>query len=139
MFRLHPSVSVAATLCLWIAGCDSSRPYGDVRGEVMLDKEPVKEGVIRFTPIDGKTPTASALIADGRFEARVPVATHRVEISAAKLPEGVKSYKEMKRGTVDEGEALGELIPERYNRKSELKIQVKPGSQDVPFHLKSKR
>jgi hypothetical protein len=99
---------------------------------------PLKEGVIRFVPADGLGPTAEALIADGKFAERVPVGTHRVEISSPKLPKGVASQREMKRGTVDEGVALEELIPAKYNTQTELKAEVKSGVNEVKFELKSK-
>jgi hypothetical protein len=44
----------------------------------------------------------------------------------------------MKRGTVDEGSALEELLPERYNVRSELKAEVNKGTNEVRFDLKSK-
>jgi hypothetical protein len=120
------------------AGCSDGLPFGDVRGEVTLDGKPLKEGVVRFAPTDGKTPTASALIADGQFRERVPAGTHRVEISAPKLPKGFDSSKQLKRGTVDENVPLEELIPARYNARSELTAEVKKGTNDLRFDLTSK-
>src|SRR5262249_15407508 len=120
------------------AGCSNGLPYGDVRGEVTLDNQPLSEGIVRFVPVDGKTPTASALIDHGTFSERVPVGRHRVEVSSPKLPKGFTSSKQVKRGTVDEGLALEELIPERYNVRSELKAEVNKGTNEVRFDLKSK-
>jgi hypothetical protein len=134
--RLHrlagPLALVLATLAL---GCSGGSKFGDVRGEVTFDGKPLEEGVVRFVPVDGQTGTASALIEGGKFREKVPVGTHRVEISAPKLPRGMRSAKEMKRGTVDEGAALEELIPERYNSRTELKADVRPGANDVRFDL----
>jgi hypothetical protein len=129
---------VALAAAAWVAGCSSGSPFGDVRGEVTLDGKPLDEGVVRFVPVAGKTPTASALIANGAFSERVPIGSHRVEISSPKLPKGISSSKQMKRGTVDEGAALEELIPERYNARSELKAEVSAGTNKVHFDLKSK-
>ena len=122
----------------WAAGCSSGLPYGDVQGEVTLDNQPLSEGIVRFVPVDGKTPTASALIEGGKFSERVPIGRHRVEISSPRLPKGLTSSKQMKRGTVDEGSALEELLPERYNVRSELKAEVNKGTNEVRFDLKSK-
>ena len=120
-----------------VAGCSDGPAYGDVTGEVTLDDAPLREGVVRFVPVDGNTPTASALIENGQFRVPVPAGNHRVEISAPKLPRGINSSEEMKRGTVDEGAALEELIPQRYNTKSELTAEVKKGANKVSYHLKS--
>jgi hypothetical protein len=119
------------------AGCSGGPGYGDVAGEVTLDGAPLREGVVRFVPVDGNTPTASALIENGEFRTPVPAGKHRVEISAPKLPKGIQSSKEMKRGTVDEGTALEELIPPRYNMQSELTTDVKKGANQVRYQLKS--
>jgi hypothetical protein len=127
------------TLALPLAGCSDSAPYGEVEGEVALDGKPLAEGVVRFTPVNGNAGTASALIENGRFaEKKVPVALHRVEISSPVLPKGVKSQKEMKRGTVDEGAALEELIPRRYNSDSTLTADIKSGKNSLKFELTSK-
>ena len=120
-----------------VAGCSDGPAYGDVTGEVTLDDAPLREGVVRFVPVDGNTPTASALIENGEFQTPVPAGKHRVEISSPKLPKGINSSKEMKRGTVDEGAALEDLIPQRYNTKSELTAEVKKGANKVSYHLKS--
>jgi hypothetical protein len=122
----------------WAAGCSDESPYGEVQGEVTLDDKPLNEGVVRFVPGDGKTPTASALLEGGKFRERVPIGTHRVEISSPQLPKGITSAKQMKRGTVDEGSALEELIPARYNTRTELQAEVKKGTNKVRFDLKSK-
>jgi hypothetical protein len=134
--RIFGVLAFAATA--WAAGCSGGSRYGEVRGDVTLDGKPLDEGVVRFVPLDGKTPTASALITNGKFSERVPVANHRVEISSPKLPKGIRSSGQMKRGTVDEGSALEELIPERYNTRSELKAEVHRGTNEVRFDLKSK-
>jgi hypothetical protein len=119
------------------AGCSGGSKVGEVSGQVTLDGKPLEEGVVRFAPVDGKTPTASALIAGGKFSEKVPVGKHRVEISAPRLPKGFNSSKELKRGTVDEGPALEELIPARYNAQSKLETEVKPGRNDIKFELTS--
>jgi hypothetical protein len=135
--RRRPFVPLFALLIGCALGCGSSA-VGTVEGEVLLDGAPLKEGVVRFVPVDGKSQTASALIADGKFTEKVPVGTHRVEISSPKLPAGINSAKEMKRGTVDEGAALEEMIPARYNSNSDLKETIKPGANPVRFDLKSR-
>ena len=137
--RLSPiACLLALAVAAGTAGCSGEAPYGDVRGDVTLDGKPLEEGVIRFVPIDGKTSTASELINGGKFSVKVPVGSHRVEISSPKLPKGIASAKQMKRGTVDEGAALEEMIPERYNNRSELKAEVSRGANEVRYDLKSK-
>ena len=103
---------VCAVAVLFLtAGCADGPPYGDVSGAITLDGEPLKEGVIRFVPVDGRTPTASALIADGKFREQVPVGTHRVEVSARKLL-----------AAVEEGDTLRTYLAalKRFTRRETL-------------------
>jgi hypothetical protein len=119
-----------------VAGCSGSSAQGIVNGTVTLDRQPLKEGDVRFVPVDGKSQTASARVIDGKFTAVVPVGEMRVEFSAAgKVTGRHKMYDTDDSSVVDD---VGQLIPERFNTKSELKITVKKGSQDEKFALTSK-
>jgi hypothetical protein len=115
-----------------LAGCGSGR--GNVTGEVTLDGQPLKEGIIRFVPTDGHTPTADAPVSDGHFSANVPVGEKRVELSApkvvGKLPRMMPESPQ-----VDD---VRELLPQRYNVKSDLKMTVESGTQEKTFELQSK-
>ena len=106
---------------------------GQFTGQVTLDGQPLKEGVVRFVPVDGQSPTASAKISNGRFSASVPLGTMRVEISAAKIfPGGAKG-------------AGGEPVPEEfvspeYNAQSKLTAEVKPeGPNNFEFKLHGRK
>jgi hypothetical protein len=116
-------------------GCSSEAGKVTVSGEVTLDGKPLKEGVIRFVPVDGKSPTADAAIVDGRFQGTVPVGAKRVEISAPKVVGKRKMYDTPQSPWVDE---VAELIPARYNVKSGLTAEVKKGANNLSFDLKSK-
>jgi hypothetical protein len=120
---------------LLVAGCSAPTDKGAVQGTVTLDGAPLKAGIIRFVPTDGRTPTADAAIADGKFTASVPLGEKRVSISAPKVVGKRKMYETPDSPTVD---IVGELLPARYNVNSELTWTVEPGSQDAPFELKSK-
>jgi hypothetical protein len=135
------TISRGLLLCLPLlvlpgaAGCSGSSSRGTVNGAVTLDGQPLKEGVVRFVPADGKSQTASAAVTDGKFAAAVPVGEMRVEFSAPRVVGRHKAYDTPDSPVVDD---VAELIPARYNVKSELKITVKRGSQDETFPLQSK-
>ena len=122
-------------LLVAIAGCPGFAAHGKVNGTVTLDDRPLKEGNVRFVPVDGKSQTASAKITDGKFTAAVPVGEMRVEFSAGKVVGKTKMYDSPDSPTVED---VWELIPERYNTKTELKIKVSRGTNEVQFRLKSK-
>jgi hypothetical protein len=120
---------------LGAAGC-SPADQGTVSGEVTLDGQPLKEGVIRFGPADGKSQPASAAIVNGRFSATMAVGKKRVEISAPKVTgKKIKMYDSPESPRVD---MVTELLPARYNVRSELTITVGAGGQQERFELKSK-
>ena len=119
---------------LGAAGC-SPADRGTVSGEVTLDGRPLQEGVIRFVPADGKSQTASAAVVNGRFRAALAVGKKRVEISAPKVTGKRKVYDTPDSPTVD---VVEELLPARYNVRSELTLTVEAGSQERRFELESK-
>jgi hypothetical protein len=124
------AVSLAAS------GCSSDSGKGTVSGIVTLDGQPLKSGLIRFVPVDGRTPTADTTITDGEFSAEVPIGEKRVSISAPKVVGKRPAYQTPNAPMID---IVEELLPARYNVTSELTINVTGGRQDAPFELKSGR
>jgi hypothetical protein len=114
------------------AGCSPDSGKGTVTGTVTLDGQPLKSGLIRFIPADGRTPTAEATITDGEFSAQVPLGEKRISISAPKVVGKRKAYETPDSPTVD---IVEELLPARYNVASELTLNVKGGRQDAEFKL----
>jgi len=119
---------------LWNPGCNSTDGKGVVKGTVTVDGNPLAEGVVRFVPIAGDAPTASADVTNGDFRASVPTGASRIEISAPKIVGTQKMYDSPKSPTVD---IVEELLPAKYNVQSELRLDVKPGSQTAMFQLES--
>jgi hypothetical protein len=115
------------------AGCGPGGPEtGTVSGEVTLNGQPLKEGLIRFVSVDGKA-AADAPITDGKFTATVPTGEMTVSISANKVVGKKKMYDTPDSPTVDE---TIELIPAKYNSNTELKLTVKAGPQTEKYELK---
>jgi len=125
---------VSAIVLLALAGC-SDTGTGTVNGTVTLDGQPLKEGTVRFVPVDGQSQTSSAVVKDGQFTAAVSLGEMKVEFSAPKVTGKRKMYDTPDSPVVDD---VAELIPERFNVRSDLKISVKSGSQSETFPLKSK-
>jgi hypothetical protein len=130
--RRHKGFFLALLLGLSTgAGCSSETT---VNGEVLLDGQRLKEGVIRFVPADGKSQTASAPIIDGRFTATMVPGEKRVEISAPRVVGKRKMYDLPDSPEVDN---VVERLPARYNVRSELTLTVRSGTQEQRFELKS--
>jgi hypothetical protein len=116
-------------------GCAGGSSTGTVRGTVTLDGQPLKEGTVKFVPADTKAPPVTAVVKDGQFTLTAPVGVSRVEFSVAKVVGKIKMYDTPDSPTVDQTK---ELLPEKFNVKSELKSTVKDGSQDETYTLTSK-
>lgn len=113
-----------------IAGCGSSSDgYArfPVEGKVLLDGQPLISGTIGFIA-RGEGASASAEIADGSFRLGatdgLSPGGYRVEIFSLQ-PTGRKVPNADESGTlVDE---TTNVIPERYNVRSELSAEIPPG------------
>ena len=65
---LDPVVlTIYAGCALVLVGCGPDVQDGDVTADVTLDGQPLKEGMIRFVPADGKTAAKDGPIANGKF------------------------------------------------------------------------
>ena len=123
---------LAALLLALAAGCTGGSPSGTVSGEVRLDGQPVKEGLIRFVPTDGQSTYTEAPITDGKYSAAVPQGDTRVEITADRVVRQEKMYDAPDSPLVDVKEPI---IPEKYNTASELTYTVTAGTQTKNFDL----
>jgi len=122
-------------ICALVAvGCDGSK-FADVSGTVTVDGKPVETGSITFVPADGLSSTAGGEIKDGKYSVKVPVGMMKVSISSPKAIGKKKLY-----ATPDspEGTLYAEALPERYNEKTELTLDVKSGSNPKNWELSAK-
>jgi hypothetical protein len=110
-----------------------------VQGEVKYDGELVDEGGIAFIPDGGAGDSqtrATGEIVDGHYtldSKRGPYPGHyRVEIYWNKKT-GRQIGNRDKTAFKDERK---QVIPVKYNQRSELKVEIKPGSNTHNFDLK---
>jgi hypothetical protein len=135
---------VAAGLLLpgcWGTGDDT--PREPVAGSVTLDGQPVAVGTIRFFPtqqdssgfaVEGGASIRNGRFSIARFEGLVP-ATYRVSIYSS----GTASERSKTDIPGRAPKVSKELIPFKYNAKSELKADFpKGGLTDLKFDLHSK-
>jgi len=119
-----------------LAGCGGSK-VAEVTGTVTIDGKPVEKGAITFTPVNASTGgTGGAEITDGRYRAtKVPVGKMKVSISATKVV-GQKKVYDTPNSPVRP--ITAEALPERYNERTELELDVKPGANSKDWELTSK-
>jgi hypothetical protein len=123
-------------------GCSQGPAEGIVRGTVTLDGQPLEQGDIRLTAIDGRAPTAGAQIVNGKFETRAAISKFRVQIESNVLrgPGGrpVDPNKKIDKYAAGPDAAPVSLVPDKYNKFSKLELDVQQGVQEPVFDLKSK-
>lgn len=122
---------------LSVAGCGGGS--GTVNGTVKYDGTPLDTGTIEFRTPNGAGVVASASVSSGAFKvpetAHIPPGTYKVQIRSSrttgkKIPAGSPSPP----GTMVEETV--EMIPEKYNKRSSLEKEVKPGPNTFEFDLK---
>ncbi len=114
-----------------LGGCDRGPAQGDVIGEVTLDDQPLADGVIHFTPTDGNAPTKSTFISGGTFRQQVPVGKQRIQISSVQVAPP-------RPGQAADSLQGREVVPERYNTRTELETEVKAGKNPLKLELTTK-
>lgn len=124
--RLYRSWLVLATgfmLPPVLCGCGSD--FASVKGQVLLDGKPLRNAVVAFHPERGRG-SFGRTAADGRYELRYTD-------KQAGIPPGPCQV----RITTAEDEQK-EILPTKYNSKSELTQVVNPGPNEFNFSLSSK-
>jgi hypothetical protein len=132
---LHGVVFGLLALTPVAAGCGaSSGNLAPVGGRVTLDARPLPGARVRFEPeTPGGSPSSGTTDHDGYYKlgfkrgvAGALVGKHTVRIESADF--------------VGDGGTMikAKLLPERYNRQSELSVEVKAGEEnDIDFELTS--
>lgn len=126
-------------LLSWIpatVGCgQADSNQGIVKGTITIDGKPAAEGAIAFTPVSGLAPTAGGTIVDGKYTAEVPLGKSRVAINVPKVVGQRKLYDSPDSPVQP---VLEETLPAKYNDRSELTIDVGPGTNSGDFDLQTK-
>jgi hypothetical protein len=124
----------AVLVLLALAGCGPR--MGQVSGSVTVDGQPpAEEGAITFTPADGKTSVEGGKIINGHYSVRVPPGPKKVSISFSKVVGKKKLYDAP---NSPEMPVTKELLPDRYNEKTELQFDVKAGANEKDWPLSTK-
>ncbi len=116
-----------------VVGCSGEGASGEVSGTVTYDGKLVEDGAISFFPADGKGATAGSTIKEGKYSAsKVPVGNVKVSISGSKVVGKKKVYDTP---NSPEMPITEELLPAKYNTKSELTLEVKRGANEKSWEL----
>ena len=136
----------ATVMGLLTIGC-SGEPSDDlpreaVAGKVTMDGQALPKGNIVFSPMGDGQSSATGQIENGEFaiprERGLVPGDYKVSISHTDQPEGHVKIEVKKRGQKAPA-GFKELIPAKYNAKTDLKATIpKGGKSDLEFPLQSK-
>lgn len=119
-------------------GCGHTQ-RGAVSGKITLDGQPVDSGRIEFTPIGARARESSwAEVVGGQYSipaSRGPATGPNIAAIYWPKKTGRVLPAMPPAGPVDEAK---EAIPDRYNRQSELRADVKSGHNQFDFTLHSR-
>jgi hypothetical protein len=149
--------ALLAIITLVVAGCGTSGPpMGQVTGTVTLDGKPMPNRMVVFVPKAGGQTSTATTNSEGRYELigastkGALIGLHTVSITSVR--EAAAAAVDMSQMPSDspqyaaQGDPAAykkvaefkEVIPARYNTKTELVEEVKAGKNTIDFDLKSK-
>lgn len=117
-----------------MAGCTDGR--GSVNGTVSIDGKPVGSASVTFVKQGGELAREGAVVRDGSFHAVVPPGKYKLEVNGQKVV-GKRKQKAFD-GTDEEVELTEEMFPERYNAKTDLLEDIRPGINTIKLELKGR-
>ncbi len=134
-FKFIAIFSVLLSVACFV-GCKPSDGLNDVEGTVTLNGQPLASGHIDMGPMAGQSGTpVGGDIVDGKFKLRASEGEMVVSIRSQQVVELTPEEQ-----TEDE-KAHGitsrqkELLPQKYNDRSELKTTIVKGKNTVSFDL----
>ena len=125
--------SVLTLLCFTGCGPESNTAY--ISGTVSIDGKPTDKGSISFIPVNGQGPTAGAEIKDGKFNSQAALGECKVEVRVPKVVGKKKLYDTPDSPIQD---VMEEVLPSKFNEASELRIDIKKGTNTKDWDLKTK-
>ena len=131
--------SIVVVCLMFGAGCGAPKPMGDtLKGTVTLDGQPLAKGRVNLVPTDGIGSSAGSEIVDGKFEMRIHSGPKLVEITSDKVTGKQKAYPDDPASP--EFDIVTQILPAKYNSKTELKVDVKIGEPtEATFALESEK
>lgn len=152
-FKLRIQVLSGLILLLVLPGCRQAvdeEGRKNISGVITLDGQPVSEGNIRIVPVETQKRSGASLVGadksftDGKYsllrDAGLFAGTYKVFISSSKYVDaktGEDATDVQYTADPDKYKSL-ELIPQKYNKKSELTITVgEDKNQTFDFNLEA--
>lgn len=136
-FRSVCGAAGFAALMAALVGCGPTDGLISVTGSVTYNGEPVQDGSISFTPIDGRGSSGGGVIENGQIvRGKSSPGKIAVQIYANKIVEKKNpSKEEIERGITSD---RVQYLPAPYNQQSKLRIEISESAHNFDFDLNSK-
>lgn len=125
------SAACVVALMACLVGCGRGGGMASLNGSVTYGGQPLEKGLITFVAEDGKGPTSAAPIVDGKFSVNVAYGRKIVKIEGYKVLGQHPFSRNNPRIVVDQEQ----ILPPRYNTKSELTREITSSDHTCDFAL----
>lgn len=125
-------IALALSLFSLATGCGKS--LSGVSGMVTLDGKPLPGAYVEFSPPAGR-PSMGRTDAAGHYQLEYSTSKSGVEPGEHTVRIGTFEEESVDMETGEPTAGVEEIVPAKYNRKTELTAQVKPGSNTIDFDL----
>jgi hypothetical protein len=123
-------------LIVFAVGCGGPKNVGGVTGTVTLGGQPVADALVTFSPTaEGGSSGVGKTDSAGKY-----TLGYSAGVQGAHEGENlvrITTYQEADPDSDPPQPAVPEKIPAKYNVKSDLKVEVKPGSNTIDFPLEA--
>ncbi len=123
---------------VFLAGCGPDRPdnVGRVTGRVTLEGAPLPNAMITFAPVQpGGSTSLGKTNDDGKYTLGYGGDVQGAEIGEHRVT--ITTYDSGSEDADPPRPKVLEMVPAKYNYQSELKAEVKAGSNEIDFPLKN--
>ena len=128
------SVVAVCGLCL-STGCGPEPVVGEIYGTASFDGKAIDKGSISFTPANGQGPSGGGEIIDGKYKCDAALGECKVEIRSPKVV-GKKKLYDTPESPMQE--VFEEVLPQKYNEATELRVEINKGKNEKNWELSSK-
>jgi hypothetical protein len=127
------------TSLLSLVGCGGSDtpPLGTVQGIIKLDNVPLSDASVTFQPADGTRMSVGQTDASGAYNLKYNLDTNGALVGQHKVIITTEHSAISNEVTGEKKPAVQEKLPAKYNQETELKAEVKKGSNTLDFNLES--
>jgi hypothetical protein len=133
--RLHRTLALLLLLPLLLSGCGKSAKVVPVSGQVTLDKKPLANADVTFSPADADAKNPGALDSSGRTDEQGRFSLKMIQ---DKREGAVVGSHKVRISLIERGTTIVNRVPKEYNTESKLTFTVPAeGTTDANFELKS--